>query len=128
LNFKRKVVLKRSLKKKKNKTLPPYLSAQPGLLAQLAIPRRPASPSIFFFSFAVADARAPPVSLSIPLPFLLPLPRRPAAAAARIPQRPAFSPSFLSPASLPIKAFNRPGTIGSVSPFPAPSRDGRGHQ
>jgi hypothetical protein len=29
---------------------------------------------------------------------------------------------------LPIKAFNRPGTVGAVSPFLAPSRDGRGHQ
>jgi hypothetical protein len=66
--------------------------------------------------------------LHLPLPFFFPLPRRPAAAAAWIPPRPAFSPSFFSPASLPIKAFNRPSTIGAVSPFLAPSHDGRGHQ
>jgi hypothetical protein len=29
---------------------------------------------------------------------------------------------------LPIKAINRPRSIGVISPFLAPSRDGRGHQ
>jgi hypothetical protein len=55
--------------KEKNKTLPPYLSAQPGLPAHLAIPRRPASPSLFFFSFADTDTRAPLVSPSVPPSF-----------------------------------------------------------
>jgi hypothetical protein len=72
LNLKRNVVLKKKKfekEKKKKKPYPAPLSAQPGLPAHLTLPLRPASPSLFFFSFAVADARAPPVSLSLP-PFL----------------------------------------------------------
>jgi hypothetical protein len=50
LNLKRKVVLKRSLKKKKKeKTLPSHLSAEPGLPAHLALPKRPTKPPFFFF-------------------------------------------------------------------------------
>jgi hypothetical protein len=51
LNLKRKVVLKRSLKKKrkKRKTLPSHLSAQPGLPAHLAFPQQPTKPLFFFF-------------------------------------------------------------------------------
>jgi hypothetical protein len=56
-------------------------------------------------------------SLSPPS-FLLPPARRPAAAAARNPPRPAYSPSFLSPASTPIKAINPPLKSPDVSPFP----------
>jgi hypothetical protein len=41
LNLKRKVVLKRSLKKKKKKNLPSHLSAQPGLPAHQTTPQRP---------------------------------------------------------------------------------------
>jgi hypothetical protein len=72
LNLKRKVVLKRSLKKKRKKKTKPYLLTfrpkRPSGPSAIT-PRRPASPSLFFFSFAVADARSPPVSLSLPPSF-----------------------------------------------------------
>jgi hypothetical protein len=128
LNLKRKAVLKRSLKKKrkKRKSYPPYLSAQTAQQPTNPLPR--AGPCSLSFSFAIADTWAPLVSLSLSpflssSPCLAGLPPQP-----RIPPRPVSSPSFLSSPDLPIKALNRPRSIGAVSPFLAPSRDGRGHQ
>jgi hypothetical protein len=125
LNLKRKVVLKRSLKK--NLTSLPFGPNGPAAHRPSPLTGPPLPLSFLFFCCRshLGPTRQP---LHLPLPFLLPPARRPAAAAVRIPPRPAFSPSFFSLASLPIKAFNRPGTIGAVSPFLAPSRDGRGHQ
>jgi hypothetical protein len=70
LNLKRRVVLKRILKKEK-KTKPYLLTFRPKRPSGPSpiTPHRPASPSLFFFSFAVADTWAPLVSLSIS-PFL----------------------------------------------------------
>jgi hypothetical protein len=132
LNLKRKVVLKRSLKKRKEKreTLPSHLSAQTTQQPAILLPARAHVLSLFFFFFALADAWAPLVGLSLS-PFLSssPLPRRPAAAAANLATpRPASFPSFPSSSSLPIKAINHSRSSGAVSLSFAPSRDGRGHQ
>jgi hypothetical protein len=90
LNLKRKVVLKRSLKKKrkKGKTLPSRLWAQTAQQPAILLPAPARVLSLFFFFLALADAWAPLVSLSRPLP------RRPAAAAAD-PAAPRLFP-FLS--------------------------------
>jgi hypothetical protein len=102
LNLKRKMVLKRSLKKKrkKKKNLAGSPFSPNGPAAHLTSPRRPTSPSPFSFYFALADTWAPPVNLSLPLPFLLPPARQPAAAAARNPPRPRLLPSFFLPYEL----------------------------
>jgi hypothetical protein len=71
----------------------------------------------------------PHSSVSLPSPSFLLSPASPACRRSRAdPAAPRLSPFLLSSTDLPIKAFNRPGTIGVVSPFLAPSRDGRGHQ
>jgi hypothetical protein len=110
LNLKRKVVLKRSLKKKRKKgeTLPSHLSSQTAQQPAILLPAPAHVLSLFFFFFALADAWAPLVGLSLS-PFLSssPLPRRPAAAAAN-PTAPRLFPSFPSSPSLPIKAINHP--------------------
>jgi hypothetical protein len=71
LNLKRKVVLKRSLKKKRKKTQNltslPFGPARPAGPASCPAPAR-LSLSLFLF-FALADTRAPPVSLSLPPSF-----------------------------------------------------------
>jgi hypothetical protein len=96
LNLKRKVVLNRSLKKrKKRETLPSHLSAQTAQQPAILHPVPAHVLSLFFFFFARTDAWAPLVGLSLS-PFLSssPLPRRPAAAAAN-PAAPRLFP-FLS--------------------------------
>jgi hypothetical protein len=69
--------------KKKEKNLPPYLSAQPACWPAIFFPQRPTKPPLLFFFSVDADIWAPPVSLSPPLRFffLTPPPGQPGAAA-----------------------------------------------
>jgi hypothetical protein len=116
--------LKKKRKKRENLTLLSFHPNRP-------IAPHPAPARVpFLFPFLLLSLTPGPrssVSPS-PLPFLLP-PASPARRRSRAnPVVPRLSPFLLSSPSLPIKAFNRPGTIGAVSPFLASSRDGRGHQ
>jgi hypothetical protein len=111
LNLKGKDCLKKSLKKRKEKE-----KKKAYLLTFSA--RRPSGPSIpsrsgpssssFSFFPADADIWAPPVSLSPPLSFLLPLPAAQPTRRRRNPRRarPPLHLPFLS--ARPIKAINLP--------------------
>jgi hypothetical protein len=95
LNLKRKVVLKRSLKKKKreNLTFSPFGPSGPAAhqLFTRASPRR-----LFLFPFCFLSLTCGPHLAASPLPFLSSSsPRRPAdPAPLQISPRPAASPSF----------------------------------
>jgi hypothetical protein len=97
LNLKRKVVLKRSLKKKEKKKTVPSLPFGPnGPAAHHPSPRAGPHPlSLFSFSLLSLTPRPHLSASPLPLPFLLPHPAARPAAAAADPAAPRLFP-FLS--------------------------------
>jgi hypothetical protein len=111
LNLKGKDCFKKSLKKRKRKeeSLPSYLLSPAAQRPIYPLPQRPVFFFFFLFFFpAGADIWAPPVSLSPPLSFLLPLPAAQPTRRRRNPRlaRPPLHLPFLS--AQPIKAINLP--------------------
>jgi hypothetical protein len=102
LNLKRKVVLKRSLKKKKKKKQnlagSPFGPARPAGPASHPAPARLS----LSFSFLLLSLTPGPHLSASPssLPFLPPLPRRPAAASRADPAAPRLLPFLFLPSEL----------------------------
>jgi hypothetical protein len=107
-------------KKEKKKTKPCRLPFQPKRPSgpSAITPRWPTSLSLFLFPLLSLTPGSHLSASLLPLPFLLPPARRPLPQPRGIRRALAFSPSFLFPASTPIKAINPPLKSPAVSPFP----------